>query len=229
VGQPYFTRVVVLKNGRVETGLLAAEDPHSVTLKTENDALKIIERKDIDELTVQEKSLMPEGLNNNMSPQDFRDLIRYLMANPFLTDVAVANCQAKAVNVANPLRNEGITWNWPIVGPAGRIPLPISQGSVPRIATVAAEVMAPASVHTRLLLGAAHPIQVWMNGKAVYRGTPGKEPAEPDQASVEVDLQEGINHIVFEIRYQGDREVLYARLLDPQRKLIYPAAKEESK
>ena len=65
--------------------------------------------------------------------------------------------------------------------------------------------------------------------KAVYRGTPGKEPAEPDQAYVEVDLQEGINHLVFEIRYQGDREVLYARLLDPQRKLIYPAAKEESK
>ena len=42
VGQPYYTRFVVLKNGRVETGLLAAEDPQSITLKTENDALKVI-------------------------------------------------------------------------------------------------------------------------------------------------------------------------------------------
>src|SRR5205823_7021144 len=98
VGQPYYTRFVTLKNGRVETGLLAAEDTQSITLKSENDALKVIPRKDIEELSVQEKSLMPEGLNANVSPQDFRDLIRFLMANPFLTEVAVANCEAAALN-----------------------------------------------------------------------------------------------------------------------------------
>src|SRR5262249_1640465 len=66
VGATYFTRFATLKNGRVESGLLAAEDASSITLKTENDALKVIARKDIDELTVQERSLMPEGLANNM-------------------------------------------------------------------------------------------------------------------------------------------------------------------
>src|SRR5207244_7349583 len=40
VGQPYFTRYATLKNGRVETGLLAAEDDQSLTLKNENDALR---------------------------------------------------------------------------------------------------------------------------------------------------------------------------------------------
>src|SRR5947208_6282546 len=52
VGQPYFLRVVTLTNGRVETGLLAAQDDNSLTLKTENDALKVIARKDIDEVAV---------------------------------------------------------------------------------------------------------------------------------------------------------------------------------
>src|SRR5262249_270408 len=47
VGQPYYTRLVALKSGRVETGLLAAEDEQSITLKMENDALKVIQRKDI--------------------------------------------------------------------------------------------------------------------------------------------------------------------------------------
>src|SRR5262249_19251258 len=36
VGQPYYTRVIALKNGRVETGLVHAEDETTVTLKGEN-------------------------------------------------------------------------------------------------------------------------------------------------------------------------------------------------
>ena len=63
IGAPYFLRTVDLLNGRVETGVLAAEDDQSITLKTENGVLKQIQKKDIDEpVKVQEKSLMPEGL-----------------------------------------------------------------------------------------------------------------------------------------------------------------------
>jgi len=80
-----YPRTINLLNGRVETGVLAAEDDQSITLKTENAVLKQIQKKDIDDIKVQEKSLMPEGLANNMSVQDFRDLVRYVMANPFIT------------------------------------------------------------------------------------------------------------------------------------------------
>src|SRR5262249_307169 len=90
VGQPYYTRFVALKDGRIETGLLAAEDERSIALKGENDAIKVFQKRDIEEVTVQPKSLMPEGLANNMTVPDFRDLIRYLMASPFLTEVGVA-------------------------------------------------------------------------------------------------------------------------------------------
>jgi hypothetical protein len=64
-------------------------------------------------------------------------------------------------------------------------------------------------------------VQVWLNGKQVYSGRPG-EKAQPDEAGVEVALQEGANRLLFQVRYRGDKEVLYARLLDPQRKLRYP-------
>jgi len=82
VGQPYFLRLVTLKNGRVESGLLAAEDETTLTLKGENGALKVLARKEIEEVLVQEKSIMPEGLAGAMTARDFRDLIRYLMRNP---------------------------------------------------------------------------------------------------------------------------------------------------
>ena len=41
VGQPYFIRRLIMKNGRIEEGLLAAEDPQTITLKGENDAKRV--------------------------------------------------------------------------------------------------------------------------------------------------------------------------------------------
>jgi putative heme-binding domain-containing protein len=223
VGQPYYPRFVVLKDGRVETGLLAAEDERSITLKGENDLVKLIQKKDIEDITVQDKSLMPEGLANNMTVQDFRDLVRYLMASPYLTEVAVAGPFAAkdgpAVDPANPLQSAAGKWSWPVVGSPGRIPLaPSAKGQA--VVYVAAEVTAPAALRTRLQLGAGHPVRAWLNGRAVYEGKTG-DAAAPDQAGVDVELRPGTNRLLFQVTYQGDRAVLYARLLDPQRKLTY--------
>jgi putative membrane-bound dehydrogenase-like protein len=223
VGQPYYTRFVTLKNGRIETGLLASEDAQSVTLKSENDALKVIPKKEIDEITVQPKSVMPEGLSNNMTAQDFRDLVRYVMAHPFLTEVAVAGPFSQGagilVEAANPLQAKGVTWTWPVVGPPGRIPLPAPKTEGQAIAYIATQVSAPTALRTRLQLGAAYPVQVWLNGKKVYEGKPDTGPTAPDQVGIEVELREGVNQLLFQAAYQSNKEMLYARLLDPQRKL----------
>src|SRR5207245_11457758 len=64
VGQPYYTRFVTLKNGRIETGLLASEDEQSVTLKSENDALKVIPEKENDENNVHTKTTISNGKSN---------------------------------------------------------------------------------------------------------------------------------------------------------------------
>ncbi len=231
IGQPYFIHILERKDGRVDSGLLAAEDDSSVTLKNENDAIKVILKKDIEQMSVQEKSLMPEGLSKNMSVQDFRDLVRYLMVNPFLTEVGVAGpfSEKKKPNMdtAQPLSAKDIKWSRPVVGPPGRIELPASQGDGNVMSFVTAEVTVPSTtMRTRLLLGAAHPLQVWLNGKEVYQGKPGSSRALPDQAGAEVELQEGGNRLLIQITYQGRKEALYARLLDPLRKLRYLEAKK---
>ena len=99
IGAPYFLRTARLLDDTVFSGLLAEEDDKTITLKLENAVLKTIKKEDLAEpVRVAEKSLMPEGLGYNMTPQDFRDLVRYVMANPFVTDVTV-NGTALAVGV----------------------------------------------------------------------------------------------------------------------------------
>jgi putative membrane-bound dehydrogenase-like protein len=229
VGQPYFTRLVELKNGANATGLLAAEDDKSITLKSENDVLKVILRKDIEQITVSEKSVMPEGLDKSMTVQDFRDLVRYVMANPFMTDVAVSGPhpvdKAPSVNPTSPLADKEAHWQWPLVGVPGRIPLPVVRGEGNRIAILAAEVTSPGALSTKLLLGSASQLRVLVNGKEVYKGQPGKD--QPDQATIDVELREGANHVLIEATYKGDNQAVFARFVDPDRKLRYAEGKEK--
>jgi putative membrane-bound dehydrogenase-like protein len=193
IGAPYFIRTVELKNGRSEIGLLAEEDANTVTLKVENGVRKVIPKKDIENITVQEKSMMPEGLDKNLSVQDFRDLIRYVMASPFITDVKVDG---------RPVR----------VGPAGRIALPAQEK-----ARIEADIAAATKTKTRLLLGGTAELTVSLNGKQIYKGRPGAD--QPDQASAEVELNEGANKLVIEAKSSSGKGAVFARFLDPDRKL----------
>ena len=84
---------------------------------------------------------------------------------------------------------------------------------------------APAALKTRLLIGAGVPVEAWVNGKRVYEGKPG-DGKGPDQAGADVELKEGTNVVVIKATYKGTKEALYARLLDPNRKLRYPEPKE---
>src|SRR5262249_46163314 len=146
-----------------------------------------------------------------------------LMAHPFLTDVAVTGQGQGSIDRAQPLRSAGIKWSRPVVGPPGRIPLPEAKNRA--AAHVAAELTSPAGLRTRLQLGASHAVKVWVNGNLVYEGQPGPSPAQPDQAGVDVTMKEGVNQLLVEVSYQGDNEAIYARFLDPDRKLRYGEGK----
>jgi putative membrane-bound dehydrogenase-like protein len=224
VGQPYYMRTVVLLDGKLESGILHAEDAQSITLKMENNVLKTIQKKDIDgKVQVQEKSLMPEGLANNMTVQDFRDLVRYTMAHPFLTHVEIFDTTKNLdpVTWTAGTKNHGLVGSRYAAGVAGRIPLTISKAPA-RKRFVLATVNAPEAMKTRLQLGSGADLRVWFNGKLVYTGRPGSGPAEPDQVGLEVELRAGENRLVFEAAYSGDNHALYARFLDPNRRLTYP-------
>ncbi|HMP15873.1 MAG TPA: c-type cytochrome, partial [Gemmatales bacterium] len=80
VGTPYFTRTVVLKNGKLITGMLVEEDATTLRLKRENAIVEVIVKDEIEEQATSTKSLMPEGLSNNMTVDELRNLIEYLQA-----------------------------------------------------------------------------------------------------------------------------------------------------
>jgi putative heme-binding domain-containing protein len=66
------------RSGRVYTDTLAAETATSVTLRREKGTEDGILRRDIEEMVASSKSLMPEGLEKEVSPQDKADLLGYL-------------------------------------------------------------------------------------------------------------------------------------------------------
>src|SRR5262249_707722 len=148
------------------------------------------------------KSLMPEGLGTNMTVQDFRDLVRYLMAHPFLTEATVAGPFGAREAPAAPLdpsSTANLKWVRAVVGGPGAIGLPAAKSE--SVVYVTAEVTAPAPLRTRLQLGAGQAVRAWVNGKPVYEGKPGNGPAAPDQASIDVELRAGVNRLLFQVTY----------------------------
>lgn len=79
VSPEFFEYSVALDDGRVLTGLVAAETPSSVTLRAREGAEQTILRRNIADLASTGKSLMPEGVEKNVTPQEMADLITFLL------------------------------------------------------------------------------------------------------------------------------------------------------
>lgn len=76
---PEFAAYVVVQNdGRVATGLIAAETPATITLRRAEAQEEIILRENIDSLA-EAGSLMPEGLEQRISPAEMAHLLAYLL------------------------------------------------------------------------------------------------------------------------------------------------------
>jgi putative heme-binding domain-containing protein len=85
IREDYNSYQILTLDGRVLTGTLAEQDPQIVTLRTPEDRLISISREEIDEMSVAEKSIMPEGLLKLYSDQELRDLFAYLrMTQPLI-------------------------------------------------------------------------------------------------------------------------------------------------
>lgn len=79
IGDGYYTQVAKLKSGKVVTGLLAEKSDTKIVLKREGAVLENIPVDELEKITPQKISLMPEGLEKNMSEQEFRDLVEFLL------------------------------------------------------------------------------------------------------------------------------------------------------
>lgn len=75
----YINYLVTTKNGRTFSGLIAAETAASVTLVRAEKEQDTVLRSQIEEIVATPKSLMPEGLEEQLSAADVADVIAYLL------------------------------------------------------------------------------------------------------------------------------------------------------
>jgi putative membrane-bound dehydrogenase-like protein len=78
VDQRYVHYVAATKDGRVHHGILASESATSITLKDQEGKETVLLRSQLEELRSTGKSLMPEGLEKDLTRQDLADVITYL-------------------------------------------------------------------------------------------------------------------------------------------------------
>jgi putative membrane-bound dehydrogenase-like protein len=206
IGAPYFVRQINLLDGQSLQGLLTEEDANFLTIKVENAVLKKIAKKDLDgPVKVLEKSMMPEGLGYNLTAENFRDLIRYTMAHPFLTEVSLDGKELSA----------------PV---GGRIPLPESKDG--KAITIAAKFVALDAVKTKLFVGAGDAVELTLDGKPIGKGTGTRTiNPKPDGEEFEVTIPKGEHELKIELKHKGAARWIHARFLDPDRKLRYADGK----
>ncbi len=78
--------IVTTREGLVYGGVLAAEGPGSLTLRSGPGEEETILRARISEIRASQVSLMPEGLEESIDPQEMADLIAYIQAGDMLED-----------------------------------------------------------------------------------------------------------------------------------------------
>jgi putative membrane-bound dehydrogenase-like protein len=78
VSAKFLDYVITLDDGRTETGLIAAQTPASITLRRAKGVETTILRQNIELMKSTGKSLMPEGLEKNLTLQEMADLLVFL-------------------------------------------------------------------------------------------------------------------------------------------------------
>jgi putative membrane-bound dehydrogenase-like protein len=74
----YLNYIVTLKGGQALTGMIAAETATSLTLRRGEGAEDVVLRSRVEAVQATAKSLMPDGLEEQLTKQDFADLVAYL-------------------------------------------------------------------------------------------------------------------------------------------------------
>ena len=86
VREGYTTHIVSMTDGRVLAGVVVEQDKKVVVLRGSDGKEITVARSDIEALRPSPSSIMPEGLLNNLSDQQVRDLFAYLRSTQPLID-----------------------------------------------------------------------------------------------------------------------------------------------
>lgn len=80
VETPFVNYTIVTRDGRELSGIIVSETGTSVTLRAADGIEHVLLRKEIKEIRSSGLSLMPEGLEHGLTPQQMADLIQYVLA-----------------------------------------------------------------------------------------------------------------------------------------------------
>lgn len=86
IGSAYQARTVQTADGRILTGLVVEDSPQRVVLKVQGGKLETIARGDVEEMETSKLSLMPEGVEKQLQPQELLDLFAFLRLDKPPTD-----------------------------------------------------------------------------------------------------------------------------------------------
>jgi putative heme-binding domain-containing protein len=86
VREGYQSYALLTDAGQLLTGFIEQDSPDQVTLRAVDGLSYTIERNRIESMKPQPQSLMPEGLLDNLSEQQIRDLFAYLRSSQPLSD-----------------------------------------------------------------------------------------------------------------------------------------------
>jgi putative heme-binding domain-containing protein len=78
----YVTYTATTADGRELGGVMVSETPGSFTLRTAGGQDETLLRNAVTRLDSSKLSMMPEGLEHALTPQDMADLIEYILAPP---------------------------------------------------------------------------------------------------------------------------------------------------
>ncbi|MAT16451.1 MAG: dehydrogenase [Planctomyces sp.] len=81
IREGFETFTVITEDGRIVTGFMFDQDNQVIVLRGADGQKITLERDAIDEMLGSKKSIMPEGLLNDYSEQDIRDLFSYLRSS----------------------------------------------------------------------------------------------------------------------------------------------------
>jgi putative heme-binding domain-containing protein len=80
IAQGFETYRFDMADGKVFIGFVVSERAKSVLIREANGAQHELTRVEIEARTMQKQSMMPDGLVNNLTPEELADLIAYLQS-----------------------------------------------------------------------------------------------------------------------------------------------------
>src|SRR5262249_51862678 len=80
IAQGFETYLFEMADGRVFTGFVVSESAKSVLVRDATGLQRELKLAQIESRKIQKQSMMPEGIVNNLAPEDLADLVAYLQS-----------------------------------------------------------------------------------------------------------------------------------------------------